>query len=163
MSIGGRMIGLRTIKTATAVALCLVLYSIIIPNSAYLGPFYACIAAVISMQPTKSKTKHMAINRVIGTMIGGIYSVLLFTLYAHLEIQFIEFIFVFIGVILTIITCNKFGFNSGITTGCIVLIGTFTLNFPTSPFVQASCRTIDTAVGVMIAYYVNLILPGGDV
>lgn len=156
------MIGLRTTKTAIAVALCLLLYTLLIPESTYLGPFYGCIAAVISLQPTTEKTKHIAKNRVIGTMIGGLYSAVLYTAYIWLGIELLNFVFVFIGVIITIITCNKFGFTSGISTGCIVLIGAFTLDFPTSPLLHAAFRTFDTTVGVIIAYYINLLLPGGN-
>lgn len=156
------MIGLRTIKTAVAVALCLLLYTLLIPNSPYLGPFYACIAAVISLQPTTEKTKLIAKNRVIGTMIGGFYSAILYSLFILIDIDLLNFVFVFIGVIITIITCNKFGYASGISTGCIVLIGAFTLDFPTSPLLHALFRTIDTSIGVVIAYYINLLLPGGD-
>ncbi len=156
------MIGLRTFKTAVAVASCLLLYTLFVPNWQYIGPFYACIAAVISLQPTTEKTKKVAQNRVIGTVIGGLYSALLFTLYAGLGIELLNFIFVFCGIIAVIVTCNKFGFNSGISTGCIVLIGAFTLDFSTSPLLHAMFRTIDTTIGVVIAYYINLWLPGGD-
>lgn len=157
------MIGLRTLKTAIAVSLCLLLYTLMIPNSLYLGPFYACIAAVISIQPTTEKTKYIAKNRVSGTMIGGIYSAILYSLYILLGVDFLAFAFVFLGIIITILTCNKFGFASGISTGCIVLIGAFTLDFPTSPFLHAVFRTVDTSIGVVIAYYINLWLPGGDI
>lgn len=156
------MIGLRTIKTAISVSICLLIYTILLPNSQLFGPFYACIAAVISLQPTTEKTKLIAKNRVVGTVIGGLYSALLYSLYIIIDIQLLSFIFVFIGIIVTIITCNKFGYTSGISTGCIVLIGAFTLDYPTSPLLHALVRTIDTSVGVVIAYYINLILPGGD-
>lgn len=156
------MIGLRTFKTAVAVSACLLIYTLFVPNALYIGPFYACIAAVISMQPTTDKTKHIAYNRVIGTIIGGLYSAVLYSLYLFVGIELLDFGFVFIGIILTIVTCNKFGFSSGISTGCIVLIGAFTLDFPTTPFLHAVFRTVDTTVGVIIAYYINLLLPGGS-
>lgn len=162
LSKGSIMVGMRTFKTALAVGLCMLLYNVLLPNSLYLGPFYGSIAAVISIQPTTSKTKHIATNRVIGTMIGGLYSAILYSLYIKLGISSIDFLFVFVGVIITIITCNKFGFSSGISTGCIVLIGAFALDFPTSPLLHALYRTIDTSVGVIIAYLVNKYLPGAN-
>lgn len=157
------MIGLRTFKTAVAVSICFALYSLVAPNSQIFGPFYACIGAAISLQPTIDRSKHIAINRVIGTIIGGLYSAVLFSIFVHVGIARIEFLFVFAGIILTIITCNKFGYTSGISTGCIVLIGAFTLDFNTTPLIHAIARTIDTSIGVIIAYYVNVILPGGEV
>lgn len=156
------MIGMRTLKTAIAVALCILFYNICLPNAMYLGPFYGSIAAVISIQPTTLKTKHIAKNRIIGTMIGGLYSAVLYSGFIYLGYNCLDFLFVFIGILLTIITCNKFGFSAGISTGCIVLIGAFTLELDTSPLLHALYRTIDTTVGVLIAYLVNKYLPGGD-
>lgn len=154
------MIGFRTLKTAIAVALTLLIYDILVPANQVFGPFYACIAAVISIQPTLDKSKHIAINRVIGTMIGGVYSAILFSLFLIIGIVNLNFLFVFIGIILTIITCNRFGYTSGITTGCIVLIGAFTLDFSTTPLIHALARTVDTTLGVIIAYIINYLLPG---
>lgn len=156
------MIGMRTFKTAIAVAICVLLYDLLLPNANYLGPFYGSIAIVISMQSTTSKTKTIAINRVMGTIIGGIYSAILYSLFLKVDIHLLNSLFIFIGVILTIITCNKLGFKSGISTGCIVLIGAFALDFPNSPFMHAFYRTIDTSVGVIIAYIINTTLPGGE-
>ncbi len=156
------MIGLRTLKTAIAVSIVIFIYSIFIPDNIYFGPFYGGIAAAISMQPTTKKTKHIAVNRVIGTLIGGIYSAIFFSLYLMLDVFVLEFAFVFMGIIFTIVTCNKFGFSAGISTGCIVMIGAFTLDFPTSPLLHAFTRTVDTSVGVIIAYWVNYLLPGGE-
>lgn len=156
------MIGMRTFKSALAVSLCMLFYNLFLPNALYLGPFYGSIAAVISIQPTTTKTKYIAVNRVIGTVIGGLYSAILYSLFLQLGIETLDFLFVFVGVIITIVTCNKFGFNSGISTGCIVLIGAFTLDFPTSPLLHAIERTIDTSVGVVIAYLVNRYLPGAN-
>lgn len=156
------MIGMRTFKTALGVALCMLFYILFIPVSDNMGPFYACIAIVISMQPTSEGTKHIAKNRVIGTMIGGVTSAILYSLYIKLAITLLSPILLFIGVILTILICNKLGFQAGISTGCIVLIGAFTLDFPNSAFLHAFFRTIDTTIGVIIAYIINVTLPGGE-
>lgn len=157
------MIGMRTLKTALAASLCMLIYQVLFKNLQNLGPFYAAIAAVISMQPTTNRTKKIAINRIIGTIIGGMYSTFLFSIYLLLNIATINFLFIFVGTLLIIITCNKLGFSSGISTGCIVLIGAFTLDYPSSPFFHAFFRTIDTTIGVIIAYYVNYLLPGGEI
>lgn len=156
------MIGMRTFKTAIGVSLCMFVYILFVPVSENMGPFYACIAVVISMQPTSQKTKHIAINRVIGTMLGGITSAIFYSFYKQIGIHLLSPLFLFLGVILIIIVCNKLGFQSGISTGCIVLIGAFTLEFPNSPFLHALYRTIDTTVGVILAYIVNIALPGGS-
>lgn len=48
-------VGLRTIKTAVSVFLCLLLF----PNE----PFFACLTAVICVQDTVASSVKMAINR----------------------------------------------------------------------------------------------------
>lgn len=154
------MIGMRTFKTAVAVALCFLFYNIFLPNSLHFGPFYSGIAAVMTIQPSLEESKHIGFNRIFGTLVGGIYSAIVFTMYSYIGISELNFVFVFIGVILTIITCNKLNLSAGIGTGCIVLIGAFGLEFVTGPLTHSLFRTIDTLVGVIIALMINKILPG---
>ena len=61
-------LGLRAIKTAIAVAIC-----------AFISMFFnhedifcACIASVICLEQTYEQTWDTGINRIIGTLIGGI-------------------------------------------------------------------------------------------
>lgn len=154
------MIGMRTFKTAVAVALCFLFYNLFLPNSIHFGPFYSGIAAVMTMQASIEESKKIGINRVLGTLVGGIYSAIVFSIYSYVGIYELNFIFIFIGIILTIITCNKLNLSAGIGTGCIVLIGAFGLDLTTGPLVHSVFRTIDTLNGVVIAIIVNKVLPG---
>lgn len=154
------MIGMRTLKTAIAVSLCFVLYNIFLPNSTHFGPFYSGIAAVMTIQPSLDASKEIGFTRIFGTIVGGIYSAIVFSLYTYIAIPELNFVFIFFGIILTIITCNKLNISAGIGTGCIVLIGAFGLDLTTGPLIHSMYRTIDTLTGVTIALVINKILPG---
>ncbi|MDT2191533.1 FUSC family protein [Paenibacillus larvae] len=60
-------IGMRNVKTAIAVLLCILILRLFQIES----PFYACIAAVITMQNTVEDSYETGINRIIGTLIGA--------------------------------------------------------------------------------------------
>ena len=65
------------IKSSVAVFLCLLLY----PLFGHRGvPFYAAIAAILCMQPDVSNSFRVAINRTIGTLIGGVYGIIMLSL-----------------------------------------------------------------------------------
>ena len=65
-------VGMRMVKTAVAVFICL-LITFIRPESV---PIYSTITAVLCMQPYLSNTKEIAINRIVGTLIGGLAGML---------------------------------------------------------------------------------------
>ena len=71
MKLNVHRIGLRNIKTALAVAICMVIFQVIGRENA----FYACIAAVICMKDTVSSSFTMGKNRLIGTIIGGLFGI----------------------------------------------------------------------------------------
>lgn len=60
-------IGMRNIKTALSVFLCVVIFQIFNMGS----PFYAAIAAIISMQSSVIDTFKTGKNRVLGTFLGA--------------------------------------------------------------------------------------------
>ena len=57
-------IGLRNIKTAISVCICLILFS--------KDPFFAAIASIMCMQDTVEHSLKIATNRVVGTLLGGL-------------------------------------------------------------------------------------------
>lgn len=69
-------IGMRIIKSAVAVFLCFGVYLLRGQGM----PFYSAIAAVLCMQPYVSNSIKVALNRTVGTLIGGVFGmvVLLF-------------------------------------------------------------------------------------
>ena len=60
-------VGLRTIKSAISVFLCLVIFPEI--------PFFACLTAVICLQDTVANSVKTGIHRGGGTILGGFIGV----------------------------------------------------------------------------------------
>ncbi|MGL4948890.1 MAG: HAD hydrolase family protein [Anaeroplasmataceae bacterium] len=75
-------IGLRIIKTAVSIYICLLLYVILAMineefANAWYTPFFAGLAAAYSVHQDKDKSIKQAKNRCIASIIGGIFAILL--------------------------------------------------------------------------------------
>ena len=69
-------VGLRILKSALAFFLCFVVYLVRQDGK----PFYSAIAAVLCMQPYVRHSFTAALNRTVGTLIGGAYGLLILLL-----------------------------------------------------------------------------------
>lgn len=143
-------IGMRTIKTAIAVSLTILISQLFNLKS----PFFAGIAAIISMQTSVTESFNTGRNRMYGTIIGAIVA-LLFSLIAP-ENPF----FIGIGIIIIIYICNIFGWKKSVQISNIVFLSII-LNYEEGRRVNyAFYRTLDTLIGVIIGTLINyFILP----
>lgn len=148
-------IGLRTIKTALAVFLCLLLF----PSE----PFFACITAVFCIQDTVSNSINMAINRGLGTVLGAITGLLFLIICRfftyNIEIYFIRKFLVYltiaIGIIVVIYLCNLIKKTGAINISCIAFLAVTTVRAFDQPIYYAVNRTIETLFGIFIALLIN--------
>ena len=69
-------VGMRNIKTATAAALCALVYYFFDRS-----PAFACIGAIFGMGSDLQNSKQNGGNRLFGTMIGGFLGMALFRVY----------------------------------------------------------------------------------
>ena len=146
-------LGLRNIKTAISVTLCMVIFHIINRDNA----FFACIAAVFCMKDTVSSSISMGKNRIIGTLIGGLIGIFLIYLSSIFPFLYnISSIMTGIGVSLSIYICTTLKKPESVIVSCIVIIGIM-INYASqiNSYVYAINRTIDTALGIVIAIAVN--------
>ncbi len=85
-------IGLRTVKTAVAILLCLVIFIVLkafefIPGVdsdfaiTWFNPFFAGLATAYSMQSSRTKSIELAKNRCLASIIGGLIGILLIYLF----------------------------------------------------------------------------------
>ena len=148
-------IGLRTIKTAIGIFLCLLL----IPNE----PFFACITVVFCLQDTVSNSIDMAINRIIGTILGGALG-LLFLYFFRFLTTFIDnlylskliiYLIIALGIVVVIYLCNFFKRPGSINVSCIVFLAITTTYAYSTPFDYAINRIFETILGIIIAILVN--------
>lgn len=140
-------IGLRNIKTAISVCICLVLFS--------KDPFFAAIASVMCMQDTVENSLKIGGNRVLGTLIGGLLGLVFLysTRLIHAE-NFIPLITA-IGVSCAIYLCNVINKPAASAMSSLVLIAIMIAPITSNPFIYASKRTIETTLGIVVAILVN--------
>ena len=66
-------IGLRVVKTITAITVCLFIAWLIGSRDSL--PI-AAIAALVTLQATQSETLRIGVSRILGTIIGGMFGIL---------------------------------------------------------------------------------------
>lgn len=169
-------IGMRSVKTAIAVFVCMLLYTAldgihsetfevsnpILKALIFLvnrnDPIYACIASIVATQSTIEDSWKNGKNRVVGTFIGGAIGLVL--LYADIALYNRRFsiIMVPIGVLFLIWFCNIINKPSAVSFAAItlVIIMIEVRKFDDPAYVYALNRTIDTAIGVFISMVVNI-------
>lgn len=155
-------VGMRIIKTIISVYL-----SIIITVFFEGQPTSAAIAALICTQGTNKNTQHIGKNRVWGTIIGAIYSVIFILIIKYFNIKILTFRY-FIILCLLIIPIIKttlwLNMPDATTNACIVLLLSL-LSYVTEgdPYMQVLHRILDTMIGVSVAIIVNQLLPSKEI
>lgn len=148
-------VGLRTIKSAISVFLCLVLF----PDF----PFFACLTAVICLQDTVANSVKTGIHRGVGTILGGIIG-LVFLLFCklisssvptHITSKLLIYLIISIGIIAVIYCCNLINLPGSINISCIVFLAVTTAHAYDRPLYYALNRTIQTLFGILISILVN--------
>ena len=151
-------IGMRNLKTAFAATLCALLYFPFDRN-----PTFACIGTIFGMGSDMSNSWLSGGNRLFGTIIGGFLGMALFPLYLLFcpegGMQPTLLAFLFVGVVLLILLSQMFQWPGAIQPGGVVLC-IILFNTPVDTYISYSLnRMFDTAVGVILALFINLILP----
>ena len=152
-------VGMRNIKTAIAATLCALVYYFFDRS-----PAFACIGAIFGMGSDYEMSKLHGGNRFFGTLVGGFIGMALFAVYAELftdgSNRWVLIPLTFIGVVLLILACQRIwvgGIQPGGVVLCIILFNT-----PVETYISyALNRILDTGIGVLAAFFVNAMLPGG--
>ena len=152
-------IGMRNIKTATAAALCALVYFFLNRS-----PAFACIGAIFGMGSDLENSRLHGGNRLFGTLIGGLLGMALFRVYLifypHGGHTLLLVPLVFVGVVILILLCQIF-WVGGVQPGGVVLC-LLLFNTPPDTYISyALNRILDTAIGVVAAMVVNSLFPGG--
>lgn len=145
-----RKIGMRNIKTAISVSICVALAHVF--NREYI--FYAAIASVIAMQSSVTDSFKAGKNRMLGTIVGAVIG------FVCAFISPNNIILCGVGIIILIFICNSLGWNKSITISCIVFLAIMLNLNGRTPFMYSINRIIDTFIGITVAVLVNyFILP----
>ena len=148
-------IGLRTLKTGIAVLLTLLLLR---ENA-----FFACIAAIVSVQDTVEHSFKVGIARVYATIIGALVGLGMIIPYEQLNnLPFtittkenLRYLLIAIGVMLVIQIGNILKKPEVISLSCMVFVGITLIKAESAPLSYAVERTIYTIIGIIIAIVIN--------
>lgn len=159
-------IGMRIIKSSVAVFLCFLI--------AYVTkrgiPFYSAIAAILCMQPAVSHSIKVALNRTVGTFIGGVAGMLVLWLmrsYIPPELELVNYLVVSLCVIPLIYTTVAVKKSAAAYITCVVFLSVtvshgigvdpvvLAQGIDVSPFAFGLNRILDTLVGIFVSLAVN--------
>lgn len=151
------LVGMRNIKTAVVVGICLFISSLI-PGSYGL---IACFAAVICMQDSVEKTVKLGISRIFGTGIGGTIGILIYLVDVEVQNVYFLLILIIFGISASLFVCNRINHPAACGISCIVLVMvTWRPGGSESGGVEyAVFRMLETIAGVGVAILVNRLLP----
>ncbi len=146
-------IGMRTIKTAVAVLVCMLAMMFFPVENA----FYACIAAVICMQQTMEHTIRIGLDRMKGTIVGALLGIGALMLQQCITID-LTIIFAPFGVIFVLYLCNVMKMPASCSIGCVVYLSILLVQRDMPPYLFGIVRALETFVGILIAMLVNFCL-----
>ncbi|BAL61860.1 FUSC family protein [Melissococcus plutonius] len=156
MSIGPFRLGMRTLKSALSVMLCVLLFHFLDRGS----PMIASLSAVFSLRQDLTTTLSFSRFRIIGNTIGGtlalIFVILTKNYFTNTFLS--ELLLLPLLIILIIVISDSINNNSGI----IAAVSTFliiSLSIPQADSIHYTIeRIFDTFIGTFIAIGLNFIL-----
>lgn len=141
-------IGMRNIKTAISVFICIIILRIF--HNTF--PFYACIAAVITMQSTVHNSFTTGKNRIIGTIIGAICG-LIFALISPNNVFLTS-----LGIVFVIYFLNLLNRKNSIIIACVVFLAIMTNLKEGTPLIYSFSRVIETFIGILVSVLINYLI-----
>ncbi len=145
-------IGMRNIKTSTSVFLCLLVFEIINRDNA----IQACIAAIICMQNTVDDSFKKGIERVFGTILGGIVGALVLLFVETFGHEELLLFIIPLGIIILIEICVGLKLKQSVVICCVVYLSILITKKHEGGYILYTFnRVVDTTLGIMITIFVN--------
>lgn len=139
-------VGSRNIKTALAVFICLLFLN---------KSLMAAIAAIICMQSTIEDSVVTGINRLIGTLLGGLLGLIIIYFISLFNLQDYSIFISALSVSFVIYICNLIKKPAACVISSIVVLGIIIDPSIDNQFFYALNRTLETSLGVVVAILVN--------
>ena len=150
--------GQRILRTMVAVWLCLLVYVL---RGRHGEPLYAALAVLQCIQPYTKATRTVGRKRIIGTLIGAVWGLLLLLTEESLARmghdepwQHFLLIGFFTGIVLYSTVLLKVS-ETAYFSAVVFMVITIKHANDVSPYVYAFNRTLDTIIGVLVAEVVN--------
>ncbi len=146
-------IGMRTIKTALAVGVCLELFFLLNIGENING-VQAALAATICMKSSLQQTLKTGLDRTLGTIIGAFFGILFLMLQSLIPRE----LFVLIataGVVVVIYLCNIFKLQMSVTISVVVYVSILVTQHTVTPLEYGAARLGETVFGIFVAFVIN--------
>ncbi|EOA2481455.1 aromatic acid exporter family protein [Enterococcus hirae] len=155
MEFGRFRLGMRTIKSALAVFLCILFFHV--TNRGL--PMIAALSAVFSLRQDLTTTVSFGRSRIIGNSIGGFLGIIYFLVKNYFHNDFLVELFLLpVLVIIVIVVSDGINNNSGIISAIATLL-LIALSVPQGESsLYAIQRVLDTFIGTFIAIGINFFL-----
>lgn len=152
MQIGRFRLGMRTIKTALAVMLCILLFYLTDRGS----PLIAALAAVFSLRQDLTTSISFGRSRVLGNSLGGLFAMIFYYIQSFFKNDFyVELFLLPFFVILVIVLSDGINNNSGIISAIATML-LIAFSIPQGESIlYALNRVLDTFIGTIIAISLN--------
>lgn len=146
-------IGYRNLKTGLSVLICLLLFP---------GALHPAIAAIICMQSTIEDSIKIGINRLTGTLIGGIIGIVMLVIVTNLDLHSFSSIIAALNVCLIIYICNLIKKPAASVIASIVVLSILIDPTVANPVLYSVKRTTETALGIIISIVINRFITPPD-
>ena len=142
-------LGLRTVKTAVAAVIAMVLVGLYGANEA--NVFFAIMGAMVAMEPTFKASLEACLTQIIGVLFGAAVGLILFAL--HIP----PLIAMGIGIVLVIVLYNGLKIRFSPTLACFIVV-TLCIDSGLHPVSYALERVWDTAIGLIVGMAINMLV-----
>lgn len=148
--------GMRVIKTALAIFLCLLAMELI--NEEFSS--YSAVVAIVCMQKDWYNSLQVAKARTVGTLIGALFGLATYLMISHFnldEITILAYLLIAFMMVILMMTTILLNGSEIIAVTCIIFLSVATFHdLDMNIYYFAFRRVIDTFIGIAIALVVNI-------
>lgn len=141
-------IGLRTVKTAVAVALALLIADL----RGSPAPIFAAIGAIVAMNRTLGDAVQSCLTQFAGILLGAGFGAVFVNLF-----EGARYFGVALGIVGLILLCVELKLQFAVPLACIVFVS-ICLSPADGAFLYGLNRLLDTSIGLGVALVVNIVL-----
>ena len=142
-------IGLRTLKTAAAVILAMVVVDAYGATTSKL--IFAMLGAMSAMQTSFKESLEACVAQILGVLYGAVVGILL------LALNLPDLVTAGIGIVMVITLFNSLHIRFSPSLACLIVV-TLTINKEVQPVTYALTRIWDTAIGLGIGMAINTLV-----
>lgn len=146
-------IGLRNIKTAIAVGICILVLGLIGVHQ----PFFACMTAVFTMQANVETSFEAGLSRFLGTLVGAVTGTTFAALCTLLPMEYllVRVVVIPLGSVFVVHVLHLLKLRDSVFIACIVYFALMMKVEQMSVLAYATSRTALTGFGAIVALLVN--------